>query len=329
MKKKSADNPLAIRAYLLHLTHYDPWWWKRKKREKPFDLELGLEVVDHLADAGFNTLIIDVKDGVRFKSLPRISRHYTQPMSVLKRLVAKAESRGLEVVPKLNFSQSPLHHHNDWFYPYNRLFDNWEYWDRAGKLMDELIAVCKPKRFFHVGMDEDHSRAYSQYVTAIKHMHKMLKQRGLRTVIWNDTAAFEWGGSNVVHAEKSEYAETRIPKDIVQVLWNYGGVTDKQIKRLRKLGFEVWVAPGWEPKLVEGWRELVLKHKGKGMVMTFWVPCRPYNGARMKKLIKGLGPLYSRGVPGVKHAARPAPALDLYRLRRKSRRKAKRDPWQE
>ncbi len=312
----SKEKALGTRAYLLHLTHYDPWWWRRKKREKPFDLKLGLEVIDNLADVGFNTIVLDCKDAVRYKSHPEIRRHYTRPMSVLERVVKKAKSRGLEVIPKLNFSQSGTHKHNHWFHPFNRLFDNEEYWRRAGQLMDELIAVCKPKRFFHVGMDEDHDRAYTQYADAIKTMHRMLKARGLRTVIWNDTSAFGWGGG-VIHAEKSLYAEERIPRDVVQVVWNYAGVSDKQIKRLRKRGFEVWIAPGWNPDLVKGWRKLLLKHGGKGMLMTFWVPCRPYNRSRMLKIINGLGPLYCEGVKGAKYADAPPPTFDLEKLRRR------------
>ncbi len=182
--------------------------------------------------------------------------------------------------------------------------------------MDELITVCRPKRFFHVGMDEDHDRAYSQYADAIKTMHMMLKQRGLRTVIWNDTSAMQWAAGQI-HAEKSLYAEQRIPKDVVQVVWNYGGVSDKQIKRLRKRGFEVWVAPGWNSDYVRGWREVALKHGGKGMLMTFWVPCRPYNRSRMIKMINGLGSFYCKGVRGAKYADISPPVFDLDKLRRR------------
>jgi hypothetical protein len=36
----SARQRLAVRGYLLHLTHYDPVWYARKSREQPFDLEV-------------------------------------------------------------------------------------------------------------------------------------------------------------------------------------------------------------------------------------------------------------------------------------------------
>ena len=35
--------------YLLHLTHYDPGWNKRKDAETPFDPDVGRAVVDALA----------------------------------------------------------------------------------------------------------------------------------------------------------------------------------------------------------------------------------------------------------------------------------------
>ena len=35
---------LPIRGFLIHITHYDPVWWAGKARERPFDLNVGLEV---------------------------------------------------------------------------------------------------------------------------------------------------------------------------------------------------------------------------------------------------------------------------------------------
>ena len=57
---------LPIRGYLLHITHYDPIWVANKDKEEPFDLEIGLRIIDAMADVGLNLLLIDPKDGVRY-----------------------------------------------------------------------------------------------------------------------------------------------------------------------------------------------------------------------------------------------------------------------
>jgi len=279
-----------IRGFLIHLTHYDPRWYERKAREKPFDLDLGLEVVDALAQVGLNLLVIDCADGVRYRSHPELARPYSVPMAHLEQLVQRAEERGLEVVPKLNFSQSHLHRHNDWFRPYHYLFDNDEYWRLAFELVDELLQVCRPRRYFHVGMDEDHDRAHSQYVEAILTLHSGLQERGLRTIIWNDSAH---KGRALVHAEKSLVAEQHIPRDVVQAVWDYSSAWPDIVRRLVQAGFEVWGAPGQDPDQARQWRQAILQHGGQGLLMTNWIPCRRPNRAKFLRLIRTVGPIYS------------------------------------
>ena len=291
----AAKRSLSVRGYLLHLTHYDPVCYARKSRERPFDLEIALEIVAALAEEGFNLLALDCADAVKYRSHPELARRYTVPMDQLRTLAQAARRAGLEVVPKLNFARSHLHHHNDWMLgPDEQWYDHFDdeaYWRKAFQLIDELVAACKPKRFFHVGMDEDHDRSYTQYAEAIKQLHSGLKRRKLRTLIWNDTG-IEYD-SGLAHAEKSRTAETAIPKDIVQVLWRYDAVPQASIKRLRKEGFALWGAPGAQSaEAVAAFREAVLRAGGTGLLMTMWIPCRPSNRRRILDTIQRLGPAY-------------------------------------
>jgi hypothetical protein len=270
-------------------------WWKRKARENPFDLDLALEIVDALAEEGFNLLAIDCADAVKYRSHPDLARRYTVPMSHLDRLASAARARGLDVVPKLNFSRSQLHHHNDWMLApgetWHAHFDDAAYWERAFDLIDELIAVCQPKRYFHVGMDEDHDRSLAQYAEAIRVLHAGLKQRKLRTLIWNDTG-IEYA-SGLVHAERSRAAEEVIPRQIIQVLWRYDAVPTAGVQRLRQLGFELWGAPGRRnPAQVRAFRDAVIRHGGKGLLMTAWIPCRKPNRRALLTGIHAMGPIY-------------------------------------
>lgn len=279
-----------VRAYLLHLTHYDPIWYLRKRKEKPIKIELAQEIIDAIAKAGFNVLIIDCADGLRYKSHPELKRRYSVPVASVKMLLDYARKRGLEVVPKLNFSSSVYHRHNYWFRPYDKLYDNNKYWQIAFELIDELIGIFRPRRFFHIGMDEDDKRTHAQYVKAIFTLRHRLKRRGLRPIIWNDTAR---GGSRPWHARKSLAAEKKIPKDIVQIVWDYKHVRPAVIHRLISAGFSVWVAPSQKPLHVLQWKKAVLRHGGEGLVMTTWIPCRPHNRTHMLNLVQIIGPVYS------------------------------------
>ncbi len=286
---------LPVRGYLLHLTHYDPVWFRKKGGERRFDLETALAMVEALGEEEFNLLVIDCADGVKYRSHPELAKRYSAPMRDLGRLAAAARGAGLEVAPKLNFSQSRFHHHNDWMRGpkevWHHHFDDEEYWRKGFELIDELIEVCRPKRYFHVGMDEDHDRSHGQYVAAIKRLRKELRERRLKTLIWNDTAT-EWG-AGLVHAEKSLVAEKAIAKDVVQVIWRYDGVPGKAIRRVAREGFEVWGAPGWrEPEVTAEFRDAVVKAGGRGLLMTTWRPVRKSTRREMLAGIRAMGPVY-------------------------------------
>jgi hypothetical protein len=280
---------LPIRGFLLHITHYDPRWWEAKDEEAPFNLEVATDLIDAMAETEMNLLVVDCADGLRYASHPELTRPYSVPMSSLAKLVTHASDRGIEVVPKLNFAQSGLHRHNHWFRPHNALFDNEEYWTLAFEVVDELIDVVHPARFFHVGMDEDHWRSYDQYVAAIDVLHAELQKRDLRTIIWNDSAC-RWPQA-AIHRDKSLAAEAGVPKDIVHVVWDYHDVQPEILRRIHSAGFEIWGAPGREPELVSDMRDALLDCGGAGILLTRWVGCTEANRKALLNDIRTLGPL--------------------------------------
>ena len=82
---------LPIRAYLIHVTHYDPVWHQRKACEKPFDVHLAYDASAAMAaETDMNLLIIDIADGVKCRSHPELKRHYSVPMGHLRRVVGRA-----------------------------------------------------------------------------------------------------------------------------------------------------------------------------------------------------------------------------------------------
>ena len=288
------EKVLPIRGFLVHVTHYDPGWYKKKAREKPFDLKVARDIVDAMAEVDMNLLIVDIADGVKFKSHPELKRHYSVPMGQLKRLVQHARKSGIEVVPKLNFAQSARQFHHEWLRPHDRRFDSEEYYKVAFELIDEVIGVCEPERFFHVGMDEDMDRSHRQYALAVRTLAEGLKARGLRAAMWKDipiTCPGIWESPG----EKSRAAEKTTPKDVVQMPWGYREAYPDLVRHLRRRKFEVWGATGGKPELVRQWRDALLRYGGTGIVLTAWRPCRPGNRKGMLDQICTCGPLCKGG----------------------------------
>jgi hypothetical protein len=289
--RRSQSEILPIRGFLVHLTHYDPRWNARKARERPFDPEVAAEVVEAMAESGMNLLVIDIADAVKYRGYPELQRRYTVPMQRLRDLTKRAASAGLEVVPKLNFSQSHWHGHNDWFRPHHELFDNEEYWRRAFEVIDQVTHVTRPRRFFHIGMDEDHDRSYTLYAEAIQRLRDGLHERNLRAVMWNDSACM-WPQA-YIHLEKALFAEKRIARDIVQLVWDYRGTEPKIFRRLKRRGFELWGAPGSKPENAARCRDALLRIGGVGAIITQWVPLRPGQRKALLRTVRSCGAVLS------------------------------------
>jgi hypothetical protein len=292
--KRTRD--LAIRGYQLHLTHYDPVWVKRKKTEPRFDLDLALELVDELVLNGFNTLVVGVSDGVVYRSHPEFRKRYSAPMKHLEQLCTHARAHGLQVIPKLNFSRSAINCHNHWMRApgeeWHVHFDDEHYWKTAFEVIDELIDVCKPARYFHVGMDEDHERSCRQFVDALRTLRTGLSRRRLRMVAWSDSSLDYDSGQ--VYREKSELAEKQLKPGTVRLLWNYWAVPSAEMKTIARNGHELWGAPGWnDEKQVAAFREALGAAGGTGMIMTRWIGCWPRNRKQLLGQIRKYAPYYS------------------------------------
>jgi len=286
-----------VRAVLAHVTHYDPSFNRNKESEEPFDLEVGLELVETMAAHGLNTLVMDIEDGVIYESHPELQRHYSVPMKDLELLAETARGNNIDFVPKCNFSKSGRNHHDMWMKPHWRETGwTWkmdEYWQVAGDVIDELVSVCKPRKYFHIGMDEDHYRSVSQYVEAIKILHGKIGKHGLKAAMWNDTCYLDRNVVAQVYADKTIAAEPLIPRDMVQLVWDYDLVHEGIVKRLTDQGFEAWVAPGGNLERIARWKKILLAEGGNGLLMSNWVKCSRRNRDRIVSMITEQAPVYS------------------------------------
>jgi len=287
---------LQYRGMLIHVTHIDPDWVLKKDSEGPFDLAVALDLLPIMASHGMNTLIVDIEDGVEYKSHPEMKRRYSVPIEQMRILADAARGLGMDVVPKLNWSKSGRNLHDMWMKPH---WDHvsWigkmdEYYAVAKDVITELAEVMEPARFFHIGMDEDHYRSVEQYVDTIETLRAMVMGLGLRPIVWNDSCHYMKTKLAMVHADKCRAAEEHISKDIVHILWDYGRYHPQIVKRVHDRGFEVWGAPGQTPEQVAGWRAALEANGGNGMILTHWIKCDEANRQTLVNLLNAAGPGY-------------------------------------
>jgi hypothetical protein len=291
----AAANPAKlVWGNLLHLS-LNLWWdWdnpgtrEMNKNYSPvlrFDDHLWDELLPAMAGAGMNLLVIDLGDGVQYRSHPEIAVKNAWTIERLQAELARLRKAGLEPIPKLNFSTT----HNAWLGPYRHMVSSDKYYAVCQELIAEVCALFDKPRFFHLGMDEEFAGIQDdyQYVVVRKRdlwWHDFLllvaevEKHGVRPWIWSD-----------VFADHRDEFLKRMPKTVVQSNWYYGlDFSDKnasvQLYRLLAAGGydqiptgSNWNAPLSEnfPRLVEYCAKVIPPERLLGFLQTSWQPTLP------------------------------------------------------
>lgn len=183
-----------------------------------FDETLWYDLTRRMADAGFNMVIIDLGDGVRYESHPEIAVEGAWSPQKLRDELSRLRELGLEPIPKLNFSA----YHDTWLGEYGRMLSTSIYYRVCQELIDEVADLFDKPRFFHLGMDEETFSLQRYLSMAIVRQHELwwhdlkfyvehVEKHGIDACIWSDSC---WH-----HPE--EFAR-EMPRSVLQSNWYYG-----------------------------------------------------------------------------------------------------------
>jgi hypothetical protein len=288
-----------IFANLLHLS-YNMWGdWENPKMgphwcARPylrFEEKLWNELLEKMAAAGMNMVVIDLGDGVKYRSHPEIAVEHAWDVEKLQKEIERMKVMGLEAIPKMNFSTC----HDQWLGEYSRMVSSKIYYKVCEDLIAEVIDIFNKPRFFHLGMDEEEIQHQEQFRHIVLRKHGLwwedfeflrhqVENRGVKSWIWSD---YVWNHG-------PEFYE-RMPKSVVQSNWYrepvkggaksvYGGVFNESIECVKayvdldKAGYEqIPTVSNWEtPENIYGTikfcREKLSKDRLKGFFLTPWKP---------------------------------------------------------
>ena len=127
------------------------WTYAPYASELITDDEVWKQVIDFLPSQGFNTVLIDVGDGMEYETHPEISIKGAWPKEKLKKQLDYMRSLGLTPIPKLNFSTG----HDTWMKEYSRMVSTPKYYQVCEDLIKEVAEVFGYPEYFHLGMDEE------------------------------------------------------------------------------------------------------------------------------------------------------------------------------
>lgn len=191
----------------------DPWDENNNCDLKVFD-----EMIDFIAERRFNMLVLDVGDAIKLQSHPEIAAADAWSIDFLKQKLAYIRSKGIEVIPKLNFSAA----HNVWQHEWRTKMVSPEYPEFCRDVIREVIDIFDHPRFFHLGMDEE------TYANQKRQGFAVIRNE---TTLWDfldvifgeclKNGARPWIFSDMYWTRPDEFVR-HMPKEVVQGNWYYG-----------------------------------------------------------------------------------------------------------
>lgn len=242
-----------------------------------FEPDVYKRIVLRASKAGFNMIILELGDGIAWRSHPETTVKDPLSLDELQTLLKFTRDAGLEPIPKLNFSTV----HDIWLGEYERMIGTERYHQVCLELIQEATELFDGPRFFHIGMDEEtlphHTdinleyvvlRLGNEWIRAVERFNEDVKRCGAQAWIWGD--AF-WKGRGEIPSS--------ISKDIIISDWQYRNEPDYPSMRLiEELGYkQVPAGSNWTRKdnisyLAEFAANNLKPESLLGLMQTVWHP---------------------------------------------------------
>lgn len=182
------------------------------------DIAVWDETVKYIAEHGFNLLLVDVGDGMRYETHPEVSAPDAWDKDFLKTKLDEIRALGITPIPKLNFSAG----HDTWLKDYRRMISTPTYYRVCADLIGEVCEAFGAPPLFHLGFDEE--------APAFQSNHEMITVRGER-LWWHDLNFFAaecerhgarpWIWSDYIWQHKELFLQN-MSHEILQSNWYYG-----------------------------------------------------------------------------------------------------------
>lgn len=187
----------------------------------PYQPELTLDecvwknTIDFLGTQGFNTVLIDIGDGIQYERHPEISIRGAWPKDKLKKELERIREMGLTPLPKLNFSAT----HDAWLGDYGRMITTPLYYQVCKDCIEEVAELFGYPKYFHLGMNEEVAK-YQKHSSLSYIRHGELWWHDLYYLfdVCEKVGARPWIWADKVWYEPEEFFE-KMPKSIL--LSNY------------------------------------------------------------------------------------------------------------
>lgn len=202
-------------AVLFHLTNN--MWGSQKD---PWQIEDAVwdKILISASEKGFNTILLDVGDGVCYKSHPEISLEGAWDYERVKTEIKKAKGLGLTIIPKLNFSTI----HDAWLGVYERMVSTEAYYQVCKDIITEIYELFEHPKYIHLGMDEESYVMASDLEFVSYRQHELLwHDLAFLFKCVNDMGAKPWIWADVMLEHPEEFRKRFKPEEVILSPWQY------------------------------------------------------------------------------------------------------------
>lgn len=213
---------------LVHLTMN---MWGRKDDAMYWDDKSWDKLVDECEKYRINTIVLDIGDGLKYKSHPEISLSDAWSHEKMREEIAKCKAKGITLIPKLNFASA----HDNWLGEYHQMLSTSVYYKVCEDLINEISELFDTPEYFHIGMDEeDHSHAITEELVIFRQGDRLFKDMRFLVdcVKKNGSMPWVWHDNLFFHPEK--FKEYFSADELIVSPWHYYAFKEEHLTPITK-----------------------------------------------------------------------------------------------
>ncbi len=196
--------------------------WFNESQKLEFDEGSWQKLVDAAVENGFNTIVLDLGEGVRYGSHPELAKEGAWTRERVREEVRALRERGITLIPKLNFSAC----HHLWLGDYRKMMGLPKYYEVCRDLINEVYNLFDKPEYIHIGMDEEGDEQFFSQMDLVAYRQGELLWHDLQFLLdcVRDTGAKPWIWADIAFLEPDEFKKRIKPENIMLSPWNYRGL---------------------------------------------------------------------------------------------------------
>ena len=199
--------------------------WPTEHKTVPFEDEAWEKIIDKAVETGFNQIVLDLGEGVCYGSHPELANPGAWTRTRVREEVKKLREKGIELIPKLNFSA----YHDQWLGDYGKMLSLPKYYEVCRDLITEVYNLFDKPRFIHIGMDEEDDPQFFKYQELVSFRRGELLFHDLQFLCdcVSDMGAKSWIWCDIPYIHREEFLKRFRPGSVVISPWNYRGLKEE------------------------------------------------------------------------------------------------------